>query len=96
MAEDRRELAAWLRLTLTPGIGGEARRALLKSFGLPQAIYDAGPRALATVIDPGLVEHLLAHDCGAAIEAALAWADQAGNRLLTLADEDYPQSLLSG
>ena len=94
MAEDRRELAAWLRLSLTPGIGGEARRTLLKSFGLPQAIYDAGPRALATVVDPGLVEQLLAHDCSAAIEAALAWADQAGNRILTLADEDYPQSLL--
>lgn len=95
MAEDRRELAAWLRLSLTPGIGGEARRTLLKSFGLPQAIYDAGPRALATVVDPGLVEQLLAHDCSAAIEAALTWADQAGNRILTLADEDYPQSLLS-
>ena len=95
MALDRQELAAWLRLALTPGLGGEARRALLKCFGLPQAIYEASPRALAAVIAPELVERLLTHDCAAGVTAALDWAGQQGNRLLTLADEDYPQGLLS-
>lgn len=37
---DRDELAAWLRLTLTPGIGNQAARRLLVAFGLPQAIFD--------------------------------------------------------
>jgi predicted Rossmann fold nucleotide-binding protein DprA/Smf involved in DNA uptake len=41
------ELAAWLRLTLVPGVGGEARRALLKAFGLPEAIFSAGPGELS-------------------------------------------------
>jgi DNA processing protein len=95
MTTDRRELASWLRLTLVPGIGGEARRALLKAFGLPQAIFEASLPALGTVIDSGLAERLLGHECGAEVEAALAWAEQPGNRLLTLADADYPQSLLS-
>ncbi|MCX7157096.1 MAG: DNA-processing protein DprA [Rhodocyclales bacterium] len=95
MTTDRRELASWLRLTLIPGVGGEARRALLKAFGLPQAIFEAGPRALSASIDPALAERLLSHECAAEVEAALDWAAQPGNRLLTLADADYPQSLLS-
>ena len=95
MATDRRELASWLRLTLIPGVGGEARRALLKAFGLPQAIFEAGPRALSAIIDPVLAEKLTGHECGADIDAALDWAAQPGNRLLTLADADYPQSLLT-
>lgn len=89
------DLASWLRLTLVPGVGGEARRSLLKAFGLPQAIFEASPRALSAIIDPVLAARLLGHECGAAIDAALAWAQQPGNRLLTLADEDYPQQLLS-
>ena len=93
--KDRQELASWLRLTLIPGVGGETRRSLLKAFGLPQAIFDAGQRALATVVDPVLAERLLNHECSADIEAALHWASQPGNRLLTLADADYPQSLLT-
>jgi DNA processing protein len=95
MTEERQELASWLRLTLIPGVGGEARRALLKSFGLPQAIFEASRRALAAVIDPALAERLLTHECAAEIATALDWASQPGNRLLTLADADYPQSLLT-
>ncbi len=89
------ELAAWLRLTLIPGVGGEARRALLKTFGLPQAIFAASPRVLSAIVEPGVAERLLGHECGAEIDAALDWAAAPGNRLLTLADADYPQSLLS-
>ena len=91
----RDELASWLRLTLIPGIGGEARRGLLKACGLPQAIFEAGLPALSAIVDPALAERLLRHECAAEIEAALAWAAQPGNHLLTLADADYPQSLLS-
>ncbi len=92
---DRRELASWLRLTLIPGVGGEARRALLKAFGLPQAIFEASPRALSAIVDLVLAERLLGHECTADIDAALDWAAQPSNQLLTLADENYPRSLLS-
>jgi DNA processing protein len=95
MTTDRRGLAFWLRLTLIPGVGGEARRLLLKAFGLPQAIFEASPRALSAIIDLELAERLLSHECTAEIEAALDWAAQPGNHLLTLADADYPQSLLT-
>jgi DNA processing protein len=89
------DLAAWLRLTLVPGVGGEARRALLKTFGLPEAIFAAGSGALSCVVESSVADRLLQHDCAAAIDTALAWANQPGNRLLTLADAEYPQQLLT-
>ncbi len=95
LSGSRAELAGWLRLTQVPGVGNEARRALLKAFGLPEAIFAASSSALAAVVGPLLAERLRTHDHAAEIEAALAWAEQPGNRLLTLADPDYPQSLLT-
>ncbi|MCF8198018.1 MAG: DNA-processing protein DprA [Sulfuritalea sp.] len=92
---DRQELASWLRLTLVPGVGGESQRNLLKAFGLPQAIFEAGHGALSAVIGSVLAERLLGHECNSELEAALDWADHPVNQLLTLADSDYPQSLLS-
>jgi DNA processing protein len=38
------ELAAWLRLTLVPGLGGPGLRNLLSEFGLPSQVFGA-PRA---------------------------------------------------
>ena len=43
---DHDELGAWLRLTLTPGIGNGAARRLLARFGLPQAIFQQTEAAL--------------------------------------------------
>lgn len=92
---NREELAAWLRLTLIPGIGGETQRQLLKSFGGPEAIFAATPAALRGVLGGGLAGRLLTHACEPEIEAALAWAAEPGNRLLTLGDVDYPPALLT-
>ena len=50
-------LAAWLRLTLIPGIGGETQRKLLTAFGLPDWMSRGTvewQRRLASLdIDPG-------------------------------------------
>ena len=43
-------LAAWLRLTLIPGISGETQRKLLAAFGLPEAIFAAGRLEARSVI----------------------------------------------
>jgi DNA processing protein len=88
------ELAAWLRLAAS-GIGGERQRRLLAAFGLPAAIFDAGRASLAGVVGAEAADALLAAPAQDAIDAALDWAADAGNRILTLADEDYPRSLLA-
>lgn len=88
------DLASWLRLTLIPGVGGETQRILLKAFGMPEAVFSAGLPALAALLGPALAERLLAHDVAAQTDAALEWASQPGNAILTLADADYPQALL--
>ncbi len=88
------EFAGWLRLTAVPGIGGEAQRKLLKAFGLPPAIFSASAAELAGVVGCELAQQLLHHDAGADIEAGLTWASQTGNRIVTLADAEYPRALL--
>ena len=86
-------LAGWLRLTLTPGIGGETQRKLLAAFGLPEAIFTAGRLAVRSVAGER-ADLLFDHDCGDAIAQSLAWAAQPNQHILTLADAAYPQALL--
>ena len=88
------DLAAWLRLTLLPGLGPERQRTLLAAFGLPEAIFSVGRSAIVSVVGADLADRLLAPPDIARIDAALAWAQEPGNRILTLADPDYPRSLL--
>ena len=87
-------LAAWLRLTLISGIGGETQRKLLKAFGLPQAIFSASFSMLRGVVGDKAAQLLLANDNTVAINTALQWAEGEDQRILTLADAEYPQSLL--
>ncbi len=93
MAADA-SLAAWLRLTLIPGVGGETQRSLLKAFGAPGMIFKAGLDALCEVINPVLAERLLTLNVAAEIALTLDWAEADGNSILTLADADYPRALL--
>ena len=90
---DKEGLAAWLRLTLIPGIGGETQRKLLAAFGLPEAIFAAGRLAARSVIGDR-ADLLFDFDPSEAVDRGLAWACQPGQCLLTLADTAYPRSLL--
>jgi DNA processing protein len=96
--DDNQGLSAWLRLTLTPGIGRESQRKLLSAFGLPEQIFSAGWNALENVIGTAKAEQLLDSRNKAAIDlrvkAALSWAEQPGCHILTLADSTYPSQLL--
>ncbi|KQO26785.1 DNA processing protein DprA [Acidovorax sp. Leaf76] len=98
---DREELGAWLRLTLSQGVGNSTARALLARFGLPQAIFlqpeaelrqhvtAAQARALCTV--PGTWDTL--------VELTWRWLHEAdpqgpARAVITLGDTRYPQGLL--
>ncbi len=86
-------LAAWLRLTLIPGIGGETQRKLLAAFGLPEAIFAAG-RSVVNAVIGKKADLLFDFDTLEAVDRSMAWADESGHSILTLADSGYPQSLL--
>lgn len=91
--KDLTGLAAWLRLTLIPGIGGERQRKLLAAFGLPEAIFEAGRLATRAVVGER-ADLLFDTDPSEAIDQALTWASEPNRHILTLGDPDYPQSLL--
>ncbi|MDR2837889.1 MAG: DNA-processing protein DprA [Azonexus sp.] len=87
-------LAAWLRLTLTPGIGGESQRKLLAAFGLPETVFAAGALAVRGVIGSRAEALFAQHDLDGLIDRSLNWAAQPGNAIITLADPEYPPALL--
>lgn len=88
-------LAAWLRLTLCNGIGGETQRKLLAAFGLPEAIFTAGLSAVRGIVGNKAADRLFASDDSEGVAQALAWAEGPEHHLLTLADSAYPQALLT-
>jgi DNA processing protein len=96
----RDELAGWLRLALTPGIGNEAARKLLAAFGLPAALWGQSDAALAQVLTPTQRKAFRVAVAGfdAQLETTWNWlnAAESGPRrsILCVGDAAYPQALL--
>lgn len=91
------DLASWLRLEQTPGVGPDTARRLLGAFGLPENIFVTAYAALQQVVPERIAHALLAPPSDALtllIERTQAWAAQPDNHVLTLADPDYPPALL--
>ncbi|HQS31763.1 MAG: DNA protecting protein DprA [Polaromonas sp. 39-63-203] len=96
---DTQELGAWLRLTLSPGVGNETARQLLASFGSPQAIFDQNAASLRQGgASDKLVRALLTEPpaLAALLITTGEWL-QAGSdrRVVALGDAAYPASLLN-
>jgi DNA processing protein len=98
------DLAAWLRLTLTPGVGNDAARRLLAAFSWPTAIFTQSAAALRQIVSAAQTSALLAEppDFAAKLQAARAWLAQAPaeapaitRALVPLGDPRYPPSLLA-
>ena len=103
-------LRSWLRLSLTPGVGNITARALLQGFGLPERIFQRSASELQALVSPAISQQLQVVPAGldAAVETTWEWlhtavpqqegagagANAISKRLLTLADADYPSTLL--
>ena len=87
-------LASWLQLTLTPGLGAAAIRAMLRQFGLPQAILATRRAGLAAFASPTALAALESDEVRKATAHALDWCSKPGHCVVTLADEGYPKTLL--
>ena len=95
MNQRRKELSAWLRLALIPGIGGTTQRKLLKHFGSPEEIFASSYHQVSALIDHKKARLLFEYDNSPGVQHALSWSEIAGQCVLTLADKEYPQMLLS-
>lgn len=98
---DHDELGAWLRLTLTPGIGNGAARRLLARFGLPQAIFQQTQAALQLCVPAAQAKALREIPQGweALWQTTAQWLANAAPQgparaIVTLGDLRYPQALL--
>lgn len=105
MVSSRESLKAWLRLSLTPGVGNITARALLLKFGLPEVVFEQPTSELQTIVSSAIGQQLRLVPLGLeeALETTWEWLQTqadlgtgkvAHKRLLTLADSDYPSSLM--
>jgi DNA processing protein len=105
MVSTRENLKAWLRLSLTPGVGNITARSLLLGFGMPEAIFQRSALQLQALVSEAISLQLCRIPPGLdeAVETTWAWLHtqtHSGSskilhkRLLTLADPDYPSSLM--
>lgn len=90
------QLAAWMRLERTPGIGPRTAPALLAAFGSPDAIFAADHALLAAHLSPAQVRAILqpaSADTLRLVDATLRWRDQPGHTVLALGQPGYPDLL---
>ncbi|MFT3812863.1 MAG: DNA-processing protein DprA [Acidovorax sp.] len=96
---ERDELAGWLRLTLTPGVGALTARRLLACCGLPEAIFGTG--AWYDCVTPAQASALAQEpeELPALLETTWQWLrareDGVARAVITLADTRYPPALLA-
>jgi DNA processing protein len=98
LSEQGADLAPWLRLEQIPGLGPVNARRLLAAFGLPQNIFTTDLTTLSSLVSPSLAKSLRdppSDAVKALIDLTLEWASQPGNRVITLADTDYPEGMLN-
>ena len=98
---DRDELGAWLRLTLSPGVGNSAARSLLARFGLPQTIFQQTEADLRQCVTAAQARALRTEPEAwtALLDTTWRWLHGAnpqgpGRAVVALGDPRYPQGLL--
>ena len=104
MISSPENLQAWLRLSLTPGVGNITARALLQEFGQPEAIFERSAAELQALVSKAISQQLRVIPVGLekAFETTWQWLHNqvqigtsqiANASVLTLADAEYPSSL---
>jgi DNA processing protein len=96
---DAQDFEPWFRLLETPGLGRDAARRLLGSFGSAGAVAQASTAALRAIIGADLAAQLgeEPQHFASRLQAAREWWGAAPDRhVLTIEDAEYPPLLLQG
>lgn len=88
------DLEPWLVLSLARGLSAENLRRLLVAFRSPSAILNASRAELVRVVPESAAAAIEKGTPPAELDAAAAWLEDSANRVLTLADSEYPQAFL--
>ena len=94
---ERAELTAWLRLTLTPGVGNDTARKLLAAFGSAEAVFEQSEAALRQLGSNKLISAIttVPPKLAGLLEATTAWLDGHADRAIApIGSVLYPAALL--
>jgi DNA processing protein len=89
------EAAAWVQLTLIPGLGDESLRRLLAEFGSPEEVFAAPAHALKRVVKAPVAAAINKGVDAAALAPTLRWLAMDNHYLVALGDAHYPPQLLN-
>jgi len=95
---ERAELKAWLRLTLSPGVGNNTARKLLAAFGSAEAVFGQSVAALRQLGGDKLVRAIVTEPTKLAdlLEATLGWLAGGSDRAVApIGSALYPAGLLN-
>lgn len=97
---ERDELEAWLRLSLTTGVGNASARKLLAAFGAPQSVFAQAEAGLRQVVSPTQATAITQVPAGLATLLDTTWEwlgdDRAAHhQIAVLGAPNYPPSLLA-
>ena len=94
---ERAELSAWLRLTLTPGVGNDTARKLLAAFGSAEAVFEQSQTALRQLGSDKLVSAIIAEPLKLPelLQATVDWLAGGDDRIVApIGSMHYPATLL--
>jgi DNA processing protein len=95
---ERAELKAWLRLTLSPGVGNDTARKLLAAFGSAEAVFEQSEAALRQLGSSKLVSAITVEPPKLAelLQATTDWLAAGDNRAVApIGSVLYPAALLN-
>ena len=95
---ERAELSAWLRLTLTPGVGNDTARRLLAAFGSAEAVFEQSQAALRQLGTDKLVSAITTEPIKLPelLEATVNWLAGGNDRAVApIGSAHYPAELLN-
>lgn len=89
------DLASWLTLSQVPGLGNEGLHKLLQAFGSPSVILTSPASALKQIVRPSVALAITQEPNESVLSSISKWLENPNNRIITLADPEYPQALLN-